>query len=250
MEHELEKSLAQIQTKLDAVTEKVVKIPAAEVVTAQHQECLQNQRKILQLVEAGGPGLGMPLPPAHSKSWEDDDRSPSPPKRKSRSPGRSDPRIPSFYMNLNQNNNGRTDSRNFSELIKENEKLMSENNVLLKKVSDMQIEIENHEKEKEDLKIEVEATRSVNARRSNPDQMIEQVLNKLGSIGVNQTLLVNGNSEVKKRVLQLSGEVSEVKIGVLAVTTDVNKTRREIIQYVADNEEECPCKKRKTDEGL
>ena len=127
---------------------------------------------------------------------------------------------------------------------------MSENNVLLKKVSDMQIEIENREKEKEDLKIEVEATRSVIARRANPDQMIEQVLNKLGSIGVNQTLLVNGNSEVKNRVLQLSGEVSEVKIGVLAVTTDVNKTRREIIQYVADNEEECPCKKRKTDEGL
>ena len=83
------------------------------------------------------------------------------------------------------------------------------------------------------MKIEVEATRSVIARRANPDQMIEQVLNKLGSIGVNQTLLVNGNSEVKNRVLQLSGEVSEVKIGVLAVTTDVNKTRRELFQYVA-----------------
>ena len=83
------------------------------------------------------------------------------------------------------------------------------------------------------MKIEVEATRSVIARRANPDQMIEQVLIKLGSIGVNQTLLVNGNSEVKNRVLQLSGEVSEVKIGVLAVTTDVNKTRRELFQYVA-----------------
>ena len=32
--------------------------------------------------------------------------------------------------------------------------------------------------------------------------------------------------------------------------TDVNKTRRELIQYVADNEEDCPSKKRKTDEGL
>ena len=155
---------------------------------------------------------------------------------------------PSFDMNLNPNNNGQTDPNNLSKMILENEKLMSENNVILKKVSDMQIEIENLEKEREELKIEIAATRSVIARRSNPDLMIEQVLSKLGSIENNQTLLVNGNSEVKKRVLQLRGEVTEVKVGVLAVTTDFNKTRRELIQYVADNEEDCPCKKRKIDE--